>query len=126
MSFATVINCMDGRTQLPVITFLMNRFNIMYVDSITEPGPIALLSNAPASQETKNIYKRINISVEKHKSVGIAIVAHHDCAGNPVAKEKQLIQLKDAAEHVKKHYPNLPVLELWVNENWEVEEISSV
>ncbi|MFH1357100.1 MAG: carbonic anhydrase, partial [bacterium] len=68
MSFATVINCMDGRTQLPVITFLMNRFNIMYVDSITEPGPIALLSNAPASQETKNIYKRINISVEKHKS----------------------------------------------------------
>lgn len=126
MSFATVINCMDGRTQLPVITFLMNRFNIMYVDSITEPGPIALLSNAPASQETKNIYKRINISVEKHKSAGIAIVAHHDCAGNPIDKEKQLVQLKDAAQHVKKHYPNLPVLELWVNENWEVEEISSV
>jgi len=115
---------MDGRTQLPAINFLMNHFNVLYVDSVTEPGPIALMSEAPESQETMNIYKRLAISVEKHKSVGIAIVAHYDCAGNPVSKEKQLVQLKDAATHVKKHYPHLPVIELWVNENWEVEELS--
>ena len=39
MRFCTVINCMDGRVQLPVIRHMKERFNAEYVDSITEPGP---------------------------------------------------------------------------------------
>ncbi len=39
MSFCTAINCMDGRTQLPVIEFLKNKLSVEYVDTVTEPGP---------------------------------------------------------------------------------------
>ena len=39
MSFYTTINCMDGRVQLPVISYLMERFGVQYVDAITGPGP---------------------------------------------------------------------------------------
>ena len=44
MKFYTVINCMDGRVQLPVIKYLQKRFNVEYVDSITEAGPNLVLS----------------------------------------------------------------------------------
>ena len=37
-TFATAINCMDGRVQLPVIKFLQERFKAEYVDIISEPG----------------------------------------------------------------------------------------
>jgi hypothetical protein len=36
MSFCTAINCMDGRVQLPTITFLKKHFGIEHVDCITE------------------------------------------------------------------------------------------
>ena len=39
MIFFTTIKCKDGRVQLPVISYLQKRFNVQYVDSITEPGP---------------------------------------------------------------------------------------
>lgn len=35
MSFYTVINCMDGRTQLSENEFLRNKFGVDYVDTIT-------------------------------------------------------------------------------------------
>ncbi|MGI9568583.1 MAG: carbonic anhydrase, partial [Desulfobulbia bacterium] len=34
MRFCSVISCMDGRVQLPVIRYLQKRFNVDYVDSI--------------------------------------------------------------------------------------------
>ncbi|HOP76783.1 MAG TPA: hypothetical protein PLD05_04790 [Thermogutta sp.] len=44
MSFATVVNCMDGRTQGPVISYLKERFGVDYVDNSTEAGPDGLFS----------------------------------------------------------------------------------
>ena len=38
MCFCTAVNCMDGRVQLPVTSYLQERFNVEHVDSITEPG----------------------------------------------------------------------------------------
>ncbi len=42
--FATAINCMDGRVQIPAIEWLKRRHQIDYVDMITEPGPNKILS----------------------------------------------------------------------------------
>jgi hypothetical protein len=42
--FITVINCMDGRVQLPVNNWLRKRFNANFVDTITEPGPNRILA----------------------------------------------------------------------------------
>ena len=44
--FCTAINCMDGRVQLPVIQYLQKRFNVDFVDSVTEAGPNLILSEA--------------------------------------------------------------------------------
>jgi len=40
MSFCTAINCMDGRTQLPVNEFMRRKLGVAYVDTITEAGSV--------------------------------------------------------------------------------------
>ena len=96
MRFCSVINCMDGRVQLPVIRYLQKRFNVDFVDSITEAGPNLILSEAKKASSTQAIFERLKISVENHHSVGVAIVGHHDCAGNPAPKDDQIEQIKKA------------------------------
>jgi carbonic anhydrase len=92
-SFCTAINCMDGRTQVPVVAYLKKRFRVRYVDMITEPGPCRVLAERRDKNLLASIIRRIRISVEKHGSKVIAVTAHHDCAGNPVSKTRQLRQL---------------------------------
>ncbi len=124
MSFCTVVNCMDGRVQLPVLTFLKERFNVQFVDNVTEPGPVLILAERKNSSLLKSILKRIQISVERHGSNGIAVVAHHDCAGNPRSKQIQLDQLKEAISFLKTHFKDIEIVGLWVNAKWQVEEIN--
>jgi len=114
---------MDGRVQLPVQEYLKNRFKVKYTDMITEPGPNGILAEGVDDTVIQSIFDRINISVNKHNSSGIAIVGHHDCAGNPVSKTKQHEQLHQSANVIKEKYPDIPVIKLWVNENWQVHEI---
>ena len=45
MNFCTVINCMYGRVQLPVNKYLQKRFNVEFVDTITEAGPVFIISD---------------------------------------------------------------------------------
>ena len=66
MRFCTVINCMDGRIQMPVIQYLCRRFNVEWVDSITEPGPNLILSEKKDDLLVQSIIKRLDISVNKH------------------------------------------------------------
>ena len=82
MRFFSVINCMDGRVQLPVIKYLQNRFKVDYVDSITEAGPNLILSEEKNKFSVQSIMHRLKISIEYHNSVGVAIVGHHDCGGS--------------------------------------------
>ncbi|UCD94278.1 MAG: hypothetical protein JSU69_11020 [Candidatus Zixiibacteriota bacterium] len=122
-SFVTAINCMDGRTQLPVISFLKEKYGVDYVDSITEPGPIKFLARNQDGNTIASIRKRVAISVEKHGSGVIAIVGHHDCAGNPVGKETQLEQLEDSANLIKTWGYDVDIVKLWVDESWQVHEV---
>ena len=123
MRFCSVINCMDGRVQLPVIRYLQKRFNVDYVDSITEAGPNLVLSEAKSTSSTFAIFERLKISVENHHSVGIAIVGHHDCAGNPSSEDDQIVHIRKAIRYIRQQYGNLEVIGLWVDKNWEVHEI---
>ncbi len=92
-TFATVINCMDGRVQEPVIAWMKQHYKVDYVDDITEPGPICMLTDCADPSAVESIRRRLDISINKHGSHVVAVVAHHDCAGNPVSKEQQLHQL---------------------------------
>ena len=125
MRFCSAVNCMDGRVQLPVVRYLQNRFNVNYVDTITEAGPDLILSESKDTIAVKTIFDRLDISVEKHNSVGIAIVGHHDCAGNPVPKEDHINHIQKSVTLLRQQYEGLEIIGLWVDENWEVHEITS-
>lgn len=115
---------MDGRVQLPVIQFLQKRFNVEYVDTITEPGPNLILSEGRDTTTIQSIFERLKISIVGHQSKGIAIVGHHDCAGNPSLKNDQIIQIKKAIQLIQQFYETIEIIGLWVDENWEVHEVS--
>ena len=123
MSFCTAVNCMDGRVQLPVIRYLRDRFNAEYVDSITEPGPNLILAKRTDEDLVQSILRRVRISVERHSSVGIALAGHHECAGNPATRQEQKQHLIAGIEFLRRQYPNIPIIGLWVDEKWRVHEV---
>jgi len=121
--FGTAINCMDGRVQEPVARFLKERYLLDYIDTITEPGPCKLLTEAPAIA-VNAIRGRVRISVQEHGSNVIAVVGHHDCAGNPTDRAAHIEQINRAVTVVRDWNFTATILGLWVNENWEVEVVS--
>jgi hypothetical protein len=114
---------MDGRVQFPIINYLTERFNAEYVDSVTEAGPVLYLAEKTDSEQTNSILRRIDISINNHKSIGIAVVAHYDCAGNPSDEKIQIKQLRKAVNFLAGYYPNVRITDLWVDSNWQVKEI---
>ncbi|VAX20736.1 hypothetical protein MNBD_IGNAVI01-1102 [hydrothermal vent metagenome] len=123
MIFSTALNCMDGRVQIPVITYLQNRFNSECVDTITEAGINKVLAELEDASRIQNILERVKISIDVHKSGGIAVVGHHDCAGNPVGKEEQIKHIKKGVNFLKQKYKDVEIIGLWVDANWKVNEI---
>ena len=118
--FATAINCMDGRTQIPVNEWLKKEFGADYIDTITEAGPNKILAEGKESSTLVSIKKRLDISVNKHSSNNIAVVGHYDCAGNPVEKSIQLEHIKLAIKTIESWKFNAQVIGLWVDDNWDV------
>jgi hypothetical protein len=123
MEFCTAINCMDGRVQLSVISFLKKRFNAKYVDVVTEPGPNLILAKRTDQKLVESIFNRVDLSVHKHHSKGIAVVGHYDCAGNPAEKEEQFLHLRDAIILLRSRYPEVEIIGLWVDDQWQTKEI---
>ncbi|MDA3833154.1 MAG: hypothetical protein PF495_07120 [Spirochaetales bacterium] len=121
--FATAINCMDGRVQLPVIEYMKNKYVVDYVDMVTEPGPNKILAENGDKTTIESIKRRVKISVERHNSKQITIVGHHDCAGNPADKEAQITHILSAIKTVKSWGLNVQITGLWVDENWMICEV---
>jgi hypothetical protein len=115
-TFATAINCIDGRTHLPVIQFMREHCNVDYVDVITEPGPDKIMAELEETAIIESILSRVNISIQKHNSSTIAIVGHFDCAGNPVPEKIHKQQLAKAVDFLKEEYPDKKIIALWLNE----------
>ncbi len=113
---------MDGRVQQPVIDYLCRHFNVAYVDVVTEAGPNQILAMRHNDALLQSILKRVDLSIEKHSSVGIAVVGHHDCAGNPAPKSEQLQHLRDAVEYLQNIY-EVPIIALWVDGDWQVNQV---
>lgn len=118
--FATAINCMDGRIQLPIFHWLQDNYEVKFVDTITEPGIDKLFSNSVKVQEIKS---KVLISVNKHHSNTVLVSAHHDCAGNPVSKQEHINQIKNAVSIIKSWNLNVIIIGVWINEDWNVEVV---
>jgi len=69
-TFATALNCIDGRIQLPVIRQVQELSSAEYVDMITETGIDRLLTDEAFR---KTIQQKMDISIEKHGSKFIAV-----------------------------------------------------
>ncbi len=120
--FVTALNCMDGRTQEPVIQWAKKRFGIDYVDMINEPGP-DLVFLSEDKNLLDNILKKIKISTDKHGSKRLVIVGHYDCAGNPVSREEHIKLIKKSVEIAKKHLNDVEVFGVYIGEDWDVKEL---
>ena len=124
--FGTAINCIDGRTHEAVIDHMKKKCNIDGVDMVTFPGVDGILSSGEIKSVAEIITllrNAVAISVEKHGSHIIAVVGHHDCAGNPGDREHHYSHIRKAMANVSSWKFPVQVLGLYVNEMREIEEI---
>ena len=120
--FGCVLDCMDGRTKEAVIKYMKGKYGVRWVDFITEPGINRILADNVAQDVVERIKEKIHISVHKHDAVILAIIAHPDCAGNPVDKETQVRQLNAAKKNVDSFGFDVDIVLLWVEDDWETVE----
>jgi len=89
---------------------------------ITEPGPDKILAEDKDKVTIASIKNRVRISIEKHACKVIAVAGHYDCAGNPATAEEHSRQIKKSLRLIHKWGFNVPVLGLWINHKWQVNE----
>ena len=118
--FATSISCMDGRIQIPINDWIKKNYSVDYVDTITEPGVEKKITE---NIDVEQIKSKAEISIYKHKSDVIVVSGHHECAGNPVSKEEHLAQIKNSIGVIESWKFPAKVLGVWVNDQWEIEQI---
>lgn len=123
MKFGTVVNCIDGRVQYPVMDYLKRNYNIEFFDAANEAGPIKILTERTEKCRLYSLKEQIMTSLEEHESRFIAVVGHHDCTDNPVDRPEQEAQIEHTLEYLRKAFGSeITYLGLFVNERWEVEE----
>jgi hypothetical protein len=122
MIFATSINCIDGRIQLPISNWIKQKYSVDYVDVITHPGSDKIIGekNIEGISEIKT---KTLVSINAHNSKLVVISGHHDCAGNPVSKGTHLAQIKKSISIIKSWNCPVTVIGVWINEQWEIEEV---
>jgi len=119
--FVTAINCIDGRTQEPVIAYAKAQFGAHCVDMITEPGPSKVLSKHPNKDLIALLKEKAKISIEQHRSDTLLLIAHANCAGNPVSEEQQKEELHEAVSYVASwKLPFERILALWLDPDFNV------
>lgn len=121
--FVTAVNCIDGRTQAPVSKFLKTRFKAHYVDMITCPDPAKVLSSCQPDPLIQYLQYSAMISIAKHGSESIAIVAHYDCAEDGLPESAQKLHVQKAMHRIREWKMPASIIGLWIDRNWDVEEI---
>ena len=115
---ATCLNCMDGRVQLPVITWIKANYPVDFVDVITEAGMDGVLAK---QEDIAEILRSIRVSVNINKSTRLFVVGHDDCRGNSVDESRHREEIKDAVKRLKPLWPAQEIVGLWVNGQWQVQ-----
>lgn len=119
--FVTCLNCIDGRVQLPVINWIIENYDVKYVDMITAPGMDGIL--ADKNNDVKDIFEKLAFSNEGHSTELIFIVGHHDCLANHVEDETHNKQVIDSVKRIKKLYSSCDVIGIWVDSKSDIHVI---
>jgi len=130
-TYATGINCMDGKVQGAVRKHSKAKNHVAHVDMITQPGIVRVLAENTNTARLELIREMIGISVVHHGSRAISIAAHSCCAGNPIGQMEQIEHLKMAKQIVLEMIDdlgldqyNIEITLLWVGEDWMPVEIN--
>ena len=115
---ATCLNCMDGRVQLPVLTWINANYPVDFVDLVTEAGMDGVLAK---QEDISEILRSIKVSVNLNRSTRLFVVGHHDCRGNQVNEASHREEIAQAVARLKPLWPKQEVIGLWVNDRWQVE-----
>jgi hypothetical protein len=121
--YGTALNCIDGRTQIPIIQWMKDYFGLDYVDLVTEPGMDKVLSQG-SQCDTFRIKNNTITSISAHDSKVIVVIGHYDCAANPVSDYKHFQDIYNSVFQVKTWGLPAKVVGLWVDENWNVQIIT--
>ena len=116
-------NCMDARVQSPVEDGTKRECCVDMVDVITQAGIVKVLAENKNKALVDNFKYELEISVKKHGTKSVSIVAHHDCAGNPVSKEEQVKHLRQAKKTVESFGFNVEIILLWVDAPFKKAEL---
>ena len=130
-TFFTAVGCMDGRVQGVIAEYGRRKFDAEYPDTITEAGIVGLLGKENVDQALLSLvrFKVVDVSVGKHKSRGIIVHGHAECAGNPVNKGQHLDDIRRSVGLIKLLVKSVPVLGVYVSRNpkneteWIAEEV---
>ncbi len=113
--FGAIVNCIDGRAQLPASDWVRFHGGVDYVDTITEPGIVKSLSSGNR-RVIEYVREKLEVSVNLHQTEIVAVIGHFDCAANPVEFEAHKKQIEKSAELITGWKFPLRVAGLYVNE----------
>ena len=123
-SFGTVVTCMDGRIQLCVNRYLVQRWGVEFIDTVTEAGPDRIVAEGSPRELLDSILERVKISVERHGSRHLALIGHDDCAGNPCDEATHRLLIRNGMRRLADRFPGTTVVGLWVGVDGSVSEIT--
>lgn len=121
-TFATAIDCIDGRAQGPVSDWVKIHAGATFVDTVTIPGPDKALTQG-AAERIAAVREYVEVSVRAHASQFIAVAGHHECAANPVSADEHKAMIRAAVEGVRGWGLPVRVVGLYVNEWWQIEVV---
>jgi hypothetical protein len=107
--YATIVSCIDGRVQRPLDEWVRGQLDVEYVDTITEPGPDRMLTDA-AEPAVDALLAKVAVSRAAHGSRILVLAGHSDCAGNPVPDDVHRRQLRAAVARLARRLPGTRIL----------------
>lgn len=126
-TFFTIVGCMDGRVQQPLSDFGRKKFNAQFGDTITEAGEVGILANILTDELRYDLRTKIDVSVHKHKSKGILVSGHAECAGHSVDDGEHIEDVRKSVAIIQDMAgPYVPVVGVFVtrfDNGWELEEV---
>ena len=122
--FGLLLCCVDGRYIAQSIVAARRKYQLNYVDVITEPGMDLVLSHQPYKHAClreesllAHIYHRMEKLVKAHNVKQIIIVAHADCLGNPGCHMHHYVCLAEAKKRVQSWFPKIPVDRVYIEQD---------
>jgi hydrogenase maturation factor len=119
----TVVCCIDGRIQIPVVEFLRNLWNVEWVDVVTEIAPERLLSDGNEEESVRRIHENITASLVQQLEARLAVASHSGCDCNNVPDEEKREMVRASVRILREAHQDASIIGVWVDETGTVSQL---